>query len=332
MRDTLSRSCKSFIENRDAIKSAFGWESAYLYPVCAAIFTDKGKTVNIEYMKQCRDILKEQTGIFSNFRGTGKLVMISMLAADGNPEGKLKQALQVYDALKEHFFSSQYLPVASMVIANLAEPGRYGEIAVRTRHIYNLMKEEHPFLTSSEDSVFAALLALSNLTDEQVVEETESCYELLKAEFFSGNAVQSLSHVLALGEGTPQEKCRRTMELYRGLREKGYKYGTGYELATLGVLALLPAELSQVMQDIMEADDFLAGQRGYGIFGVGRKQRLMHAGMLVSGDYIDTDTNQTMNSAAIGGTISLIVAQQAAMCAAIAASSAAAASSSSGGN
>lgn len=85
------------------------------------------------------------------------------------------------------------------------------------------------------------------------------------------------------------------------------------------------------MADIMEADDFLAGQKGYGFFGIGKKQRLMHAGMIVTSDYLDQ--SGAMQAAAIGGTISLIAAQQAAMCAAIVVSSAAAASSaSSGGN
>ena len=82
--------------------------------------------------------------------------------------------------------------------------------------------------------------------------------------------------------------------------------------------------------DMLEVDDFLAGQRGYGAFGIGKKQRAMHAGMLVTSDYLAQSDNVSMKSAAIGGTISLIAAQQAAMCAAIAASSAAAASAGSG--
>lgn len=331
MRESLSALCEGFIENRDRMKAVFSWESTYIYPVCAAIFTDRGRTADEQKLKECRDILKDRTGIFSNFRGNAKLAMISMLAVDEEPEKKMEKSLQVYELLKEHFFSSQYLPVASMVIADMAEESRYDEIAARTRHIYNLMKQEHPFLTSGEDSVFAALLALSALTDEQVVEETERCYAVLKPEFFSGNAVQSLSHVLALGDGAAEEKCSRVMKLFDGLKEKGYRYGTSYELATLGVLALLPADLDAVTSDIMEVDDFLSGQRGYGILGPGRKQRLMHAGMLVSGEYIGRDGNASMHPAAIGGTISLIAAQQAAMCAAVAASSAAAANSSSNG-
>lgn len=327
MRENLAIICDNFIKNRDSIKEVFGWESSYMYPVCAAIFTDKRQIVDVERLRRCKDILKEKTGIFSNFRGNAKLAVISMLAASGNPEGKLDKALRVFSMMKEHFFTSEYLPVASMTIVDMARESQYEEIAARTRHIYDLMKREHPFLTSSEDCVFASLLALSGFSDEYVVQETEKCYEILKGEFFSSNAVQSLTHVLALGEGAAEEKCRRVMELYQNLKARGYKYGTSYELATLGVLALLPEDMDLVIEDIMAADDFLAGQKGYGLFGLGRKQRLMHAGMLAASAFIGESNNAAMSSAAINGTVSLIAAQQAAMCAAIAASSAAAANS-----
>lgn len=329
MRDSLLTLCNNFIYNRDAIKSSFHWESEYIYPVCAAVYVDKRRMVDVNYMSYCRDMLKANTGIFSNFRGNAKLALTAMLAVEGDPQVKMQQALQVYNLLKGYFFASEYLPLASMIIVNMVEPMQYQNIVARTRHIYELMKAEHPFLTGGEDSVMAALLAMSSLTDEQVVQEMSACYQNLKGSFFSGNAVQSLSHVLSLGEGSPQEKCGRTLELFQALKNRGCKYGTSYELATLGVLALLPVDLGQLVQDIMEVDAFLSGQRGYGFFGVGRKQRLMHAAMLVSSDYIDQGASPAMNSAAITGTISLIAAQQAAVCAAIAASSAAAASSAS---
>lgn len=325
MRDSLRILCNDFIQNRDTIKRTLGWESSYLYPVCAAMFTDKRKQATEAALRQSRDILKMQTGIFSNFRSTSKLAMITMMAIDGDPEKKLKNALQVYGLLKEHFWTSDFLPMASMVITDMTEPEQYKEVAAKTRRIYNLLKNEHPFLTSSEDSIFATLLTLSDMTDAQIVNETERCYQLLKPEFFSGNAVQSLSHVLALCEGTPENKCHRTMQLYNGLKARGCRYGTGYELATLGVLAMLPVELDQIIQDIIDVDRFLCGQSGYGIFGVGKNQRMMHAGMLVTSDYMDQNKNHAMSSAAISSTISLIVAQQTATCAAIAASSAAAA-------
>lgn len=228
--------------------------------------------------------------------------------------------------LKEEFFGSAYLPLTAMVIAQMAEPFDYERIVKRTRALYKEMKSEHPLLTSSEDSSFAALLSLSERDDSTLLSEAQRCYELLKPQFFSGNAVQSLSHVLALGDGRAEEKCSRTLLLYDRLKERGYKYGTDYELPTLGVLALSESDLMEIVTEMTDTDDFLAKQKGLGNWSIGRKQRLMYTGMLVQGEYVKTGSLET---AAINGTISMIVAQQAAMCAAIAASTAAAASNSS---
>ncbi len=324
MRASLIELGENFIRNRDIIKQGFAWENGYIYPICSAIFTDKRKTADAERMKECRDILKSKNSVFSDFRGISMMAMMAMMAVSDDPAAKLDRTMRVYAALKSHFWSSQFLPVASMIIADAVEEEKYAEVADRTRKIYDLMKSEHPFLTSSEDSVFAAMLALSDLSDQQIVRETENCYKILKEEFFSANAVQSLSHVLALSEGSAESKCRATISLFNDLKENKHKYGSDYTLATLGVAAMLPADRKYVMNEIIEVDDFLSKQKGYGFFGLDSKQRIMHAAMIVVSDYIGQ--NDLMNGAVIGSTVSLVAAQQAAMCAAIAASNAANAS------
>ena len=56
----------------------------------------------------------------------------------------------------------------------------------------------HGRMTSGEDSTFCALIALLDKTDEVLLGDAEECYKILKSNFFSSNAVQSLSHVLAM--------------------------------------------------------------------------------------------------------------------------------------
>lgn len=276
-------------------------------------------------MEICNTILKEQTGIFSNFRSMSRLPIVTMMALTENPKEKLEKSLKVYELLKGEFWGSNYLPMASMIIEELTEEAHYEEVVRRTRYIYNLMKEEHPFLTSAEDSPMAALLALSNLEPQEAVVEMERCYQELKGEFFSGNAVQSLSHVLAMGQKSAEVKCRRVMELFQALKEHGKKYGTSYELATLGVLALVDVSVDVLAREIAEVDDYLSTQKGFGVFGVGSKHRLMYAGMLVMGEYVE-QTCGTMEVSAVSGVISIIIAEEAAMCAAVAATTAAASS------
>lgn len=327
MRDSLSRLCGDFIADRDVIQSVFFWDYPTLYPVCAAVFAGSGTRADADRLKRCRQLLKEKTGLFSSFRSTVQPVMICMMATDDDPEQRIARSLQVYDALKEHFWGSSYLPLAAMMAASTVPPAQYAEVAARTRRLYKRMQKEHPFLTSQEDSVYAAMLALSDKPDDLLLDEAERCYQLLKPRFFSGNAVQSLSHVLALSNGRAEDKCEAVLSLFEALKARGHKYGTDYELATLGVLATLPAPQESVVNDMLDVDEFLSRQKGYGLFGISKKQRLMQAGMLVTTDLASQPG--IMQTAAISSTIALVIAQEVAMCAAITASTTAVSHSSS---
>ncbi len=327
MNNQMLKNCTSLIENRDRIKTVFGWDSGLIHLACAGIYVTKEKEVNVSVLLDCKELLKQRVGVFSNFRSTARSPIAAMLAVSENPERTLDNGLLVYQLLKKEFWSSTYLPFTSMVIAQLADSHQYEAIVARTRRIYSRMKAEHPFLTSGEDSANCALLALSEKTDDALIYDIESCYQLLKPNFFSSNAVQSLSHVLALGQGTAEAKCKRTMDLFYGLKDQGYKYGTSFELPTLGVLALTDGPKDKMIQEMIQINNWLSNQRGFGFFSsVTAKQRLMYAGMITQLEYINSDTMQTT---AVNSTISLIVAQEAAACAAIAASAAASASSSS---
>lgn len=316
---TLAR-CKNLIKNKETMKSAFAWEDGLTHLACAGIFINKEQTANEEMLLQCKDILKRNTGIFSNFKSTAKPMIVAMLAANENPQLLMERGLKVYDLLKEEFMSSVYLPIAAMIIAQYADEARYAELAQRTRRIYKQMRADHPFLTSGEDSTFCALMALLDKPDEVLLGDAEECYKTLKSNFFSSNAVQSLSHVLAMCDGEPKIKCQRTMELFQKLKDAGHKYGTSYELPTLGVLAMADGNQDEIAAEMAEIDQWLSEQKGFGFFSsISAKQRLMYAGMIAQQDYIN---DKMMQSAAVNGVISLTVAQQAAMCAAITASAA----------
>lgn len=330
MNGSMSIRCKQFIMNREKIKSAFTWDSALIHLACTGLYASKNKCADEDDLLNCKRLLKKKAGFFSNFNSTARTPIAVLLSLSGNPEKVLDEGLFVYHLLKKEFWGSVYLPFTAMIIAQIADSSQYECIASRTKEIYALMKKKHPFLTSSEDSAFCAIMALSSKTNEQLLEDTETCYTLLKSEFFSSNAVQSLCHVLALCDGSPEEKCQKTLELFGRLKASGHSYGTNYELATLGILALSGEQPDDIVRDMSEIDSWLSKQKGFGIFsGITKKQRLMYAGMLAQQEYIDTEAVQV---ASVSGVVSMVIAQEAAMCATIAASTAAASSASSSSN
>ena len=312
MRDEVRRRCESMIANRDEIQRVFRWGHGILCVTEACMFAMKGKTADGERLLMCRDLIKKKTGVFSGFRGNAQTVIATTLALGPNPEGNLENGLTVYGMLKKKLWDSAYLPMAAMSIARLAPADRYEEIVEKTRAIYDLIKKEHPFLTSAEDVSFCALLALSEKSAEELVKEAESCYRYLTEHtHFPKNSVQSLSHILALCDGTPEEKCEKTIELYDTLLGNGMKYGNMYELPMLGVLAVNNTDYDSLAEELKEVSTWLSKQKGFGFWGsITVKQRLMFGGMLLQ----DSEEEGVLSeSALVQSAVATVVAQEAAM-------------------
>lgn len=316
MEAKLQALCEQFILNRDLIRQNEKWCSTYLPPVCAHLFCAQGKTVDTERLKTCHDLLKERTGIFSNFRSTMETAFVCMLALEEDPEAVLEKTLTAYELLKREFFSSQYLSLAAYMLKDEAD---LAGVVARGRRIYEAMRKEHPFLTSSEDSVFAAMLARSEKSDGELIDDMEACYAPLKDHFGSGNSVQTVSHVLSLTDGLPRAIADRFIELFESLRRAGIKYSKYYELPTLAALSLMPVDIRQVTADMQEVDAWLTQQKGYGFWGLPRSSRLMHAAMIVSTAYA---ADPSVGTAAFTGTLSMIISQQVATMSAIGAAAA----------
>lgn len=294
------------IRNRDTIKNVFKWDTGLMHLCCANIYTMRGQLVDESSLRQTKQLLTERVGAFNNFRSTARNVLIAMLDLSGDAPALLERALQLYDMLKREFFTSSYLPMVAMLLAEHASPARYDELVARTRTIYKRMQREHPMLTSSEDCALCALLAMSDQTDDELIDRMEQCYTMLKDRFtFYGNQLQSLSHVMALSSGDIGDKCDRMLALIDALKAAGHKWSKSYELPVLGILVEDPRPIEELASAIADHDAWLQTQKGFGFFSsVSRMQRLMYAALLTQEQGAAADT------AAINSTISMIIAEQ----------------------
>lgn len=314
MRSSLNEVCNKFIENRDVIKKCFILESAYMIPGCASEFCKKRRVISEEALEESKRLVNKNTGILSNFRGNIKLPLICLLANSSDPAQLLSFGKKVYEGLKEEFWGSEYLALASILLAQNVDESRVSEYAERGKRLYNEMKANHPFLTSSEDSVFAILMSVSDKSDDELIAEMEQIYTRVRGgmTFESENAIQTVSHILAMAPGTADQKSNRFLKIFNTLRDKGFKYGKGYELGVLAAVSILEGDVEEIVQDIADADALLESQKGYGIglVGLDKKTRLMHAAMLVS---CDRSEGLCDSASAITGALAIIAAQEAAL-------------------
>ena len=326
MEQSLKERTELFVRNRDIIKSNFKWDNSTLHPLCACLYTEQNMDVDANQINLAKEIIKRNTKLFSVYRSNVFLVYATLLSLEKNPENKFNKVLNAYESLKNEFWSSEYLPLSAFVMANMVEDSEHDPIVKKAKDIYQRMRKEHPFLTSGEDSGFAVMFALSDLTVDNAINEIERCYQQLKDNFFSKNAVQSLSHTLALGEEITLKKCKRVMDIFNGLKQKGSKFGTGVELSVLGVFAITTDDIYHIVNDIIEVNEYLLNSKGFGAFGTGRSQRMMYSAIIVMQEYSAHPKGNLMNMTSINAITNIIIAQQIAVSATIAASIAASSS------
>lgn len=324
MDNLLREKTDLMINNFNVLRGSFTWESVLVKHFGAILHANNGKDIDVRKLEEIKQYIKENTSFASYFRGTNTFVIASMLSLQGDYRSEFKKLITVYDLMKNYGFkSSIYLPLAAYCITKEVSMEDWDYRLRRMEEFYKNMKKNHFWLTSPDDYVFAAVLANTDLDVSTTYKRIENCYNLLNSlGFYKGNDLQTLSHVLALGEVDDEGKCEKARELFTKL--KGYKcrfYNNG--LAVLGVLVLLNEDVDKIVTDVVETYDRIKSNKGYGIFSIDSSMRTILAATLVSDSYVKT-MDKNILEATIGNSInSIIIAQQQAMIAAACASMAA---------
>lgn len=331
MDEKLKRKVNLMVSNYYELKKGFKWETPLIKHFGAMIHAVRDKRVDLEGLEEIKDYIKAETSWVSYFRGTNQFVLTNLLYFEENYRSFFNNMQEVYEMMKERGFSrSQYAPLAAYTIVKESPKEEWNYKLNRMSDFYSKMKENHRWLTSQDDYVFAAVLAVSDLNVVETAENIERCYKYLNNEgFYKGNDLQTLSHVLAIGEEGVEEKCSKAVSLYNRLKEKGCKLQYS-GLATLGLLALITNDINKITEEVEEVYDYIYEQDGYGPWSLDKSMRTIMSSTLVSDLYVD-DIKKGVFQVALGNSINAIIIaqQQAAIAAAVAASTAASAAANS---
>jgi len=288
MDQQIEKKCLSLAENYRILSASNKMEFQEMVLACAGIYLAAGREPDMDRIQECRRLLKSKAGLFSNFRGSDELLVRCKMALSEDPALYFENLEQEYQRIKT-FFSGEQTVLAAMI---LAEQGGSEAAAEKTKQIYKDMKEAHPWLTSENDLPFAALMAVSGRDAASVYAEAEEIYTLLKGKLKADrDTLQMLSHILAIREGRPAEKCEKLCALSDGLKAAGHSLGRGSRLAILGILADSGLPTEGLVERICETDDFLKQFKPFrGLFGVGKDCRRMFAVQMVHSALSEEDS------------------------------------------
>lgn len=282
MNELIQRKSERLVEVKAILKQAFPWSDGLLSISTGLLFLDEEKIPSVESLKEIEKILKSKTSAFSEFRGNIKLNLICKMILSGEPDKYFDEVSNIYHMLNtSKLFGSEYKVIAAMSIYDHKDDTDVKEIVAKTQEIYAKMKEKHPILTSEEDIPFAAMLAATDMASDTLIEEMEKDYQALKKKFGDSNALQSLTHVMSCSEMNSESRCNKICEIYDQLKIAKHKFGQSYPLASLGLFSMLDTPVSEIVNEIIEVDNYLVKQKGFGDISIGADMRRLYAAQIV---------------------------------------------------
>lgn len=312
------------IELFQQVSMQYKWEQSLTNHFTALTYTLNKKDFDKEKIENVRRHMKKTTGIFSYYRGTSKIILSSLLACQyDNPSQEFDKMLNYDIRMKEAGFkNSMYLPIANYALLATCTEEWVDARINKAIGIYKEMKNNHPWLTSGDDYPLSILLADSDMSINNIIENMEECYKLLNENGFGkNNGLQFLSHILGFRQEENKVKVLRCKEIFDKLKENKMKvYSGGY--AVIGFLAILGEDGYGAVEQVIEIVRTLQSTKKYKW--LTKETHLFTAAALVSDVYIENMKQQKeLIQTTIGISIEALIAAQTA--AAIAAASGAAA-------
>lgn len=320
MKDSIKNKVDLLVANRAKIEKEFKWGYNLMNIAAALVFSAADKEADIEKLKECREILKKNTGAFSAFRDTSEAVIASKMVLADDPEQYLKDVKLVYDKLsKKRMFDSSFLIQGAISIYEAGRMDDTDMIMEKYTELFKKMEKKHPILTSSDDIVFVILLAMTEKSVDRIFDEIEECYTYLKKEIklkVGSDELQGLGEILALSDGDIKVKSDRVVKLYNTIKEHGIKWGNEYnEFAALGTLidtsSVVDVDEDALVDEIVEVSDYLKTIKGFGDWSLDSKQRLLFSAMLVGDSY--SDNSAVLSSSTINSTVAMVIAEEVAI-------------------
>ena len=312
----------SLISHHQALKSSFKWEHDLNLHLVALNYVLNNKTVNPDRLKEAQQFIKENTGLFSSFRGTNLFAICGLLVSENDMAlSRLKTMMaNVELAKKSGFKNSNYLPAALYALDKVYD-GKDTEIFLKKAHdLYKEIKRNHPFLTGGDDYALAIILANNNGNSEAIEKNYRA---LAEAGFSKSNGLQMMSHILTLSDTETEKLTKICITVYEKLKENKLKINSTYYPA-IALISLLPEEHTE---DLIEVAQSLKSQKGYKWLGKG--MNVLIASALIAGESVNQIQNEVLTTTLQVSIQSIISAQIVALIAAVSASTTVAASTAS---
>ncbi|MDE4084749.1 DUF4003 family protein [Planococcus maritimus] len=239
---------KKIEETYGQVSKSLGWAADKQVALAVTMmYVSRGREFDVAAHHEVSRLIKEKEGFTSPLRAHLHHIVTAYLALgeETAEEGLMKLNTNQQALNNCKFWKSSYTYLAGLMMDS-------PEQAQRARELYNAMKTYHPFLTSSEDIPYVALLSNREGEVQERAETMNGYYKELRTQGFSaGNQLQWLSQVMTFDSPMFQpEVAGRVVAIRDFLKAENIKV-RGEHYPVLGFLAIANAD-GQALAAVVE--------------------------------------------------------------------------------
>ncbi len=240
---------------------------------------------SLDKIEECKQLIKEQVGSsYTLGMYAPRMMMVSKASRSDDPLGTVNKIKETYGIFSKIFGESATVATLSALLADY--PGDINVLAAKSKEIMDILKKRHPVLgVSSSDHHIIALMAASDKSADEVINEADRLFDAMKKEFrFAKEDAYTLSYMLSSLSEPFEWKMKAAIALRDDLKASKAGFGGYRTITMLAPLTLMSmrTDRSVLVNQIKEADKFFSEQKIIGgTFGLGDSLRHMLAAACV---------------------------------------------------
>lgn len=308
MNAKLQERCIRQIENEKSFRQMSTMVSEESVKLGSLLYTAVGMTEDDDKTYNCRQILQNKSGFFSNLSGVLQSLLILKMTLAEDPEEYIDNVIAVHDKLtQDTVMSGLFSVLTATIIYEQHGTQDVDEVIAQVLEMFALVKQTNPQLSHDSDMAYIALMLLSGKADTKIEEEKSVIFKALKDEFhMPSDAAHATTLVLITSNKPTDEKIREFKELYEALKSAGHATTIKRPISIYGAFIDLDAPTDDLVSAIVDVDKFLKSQTGYGVFSISSDFRKVVASTLVLQYYtIDLPTEQAPGEFTVSTGISI---------------------------
>ena len=291
MKESVKTMCDHFIEDFDTIKKECGFlKVAHSFSVlCAFLFSANGKRPDPEQIKSSAQLLEHAVGNSLCFSDVMIRPAACCLSMSDDAETLLANSIANYQMIKKNYglVNAKYPSLSGLIMELINRPGVQEEKAARSKDIYDRLKSRYTLEWNGVYSVLTMLLAYSEKSIEEILEEAEKISEALKP--VADKTTRLLTALfLTYFDQPAAEKTEKLCALYQLLADHKPKFPHRTELLILAAITMFGDAPKTAAANILDVFDELGERNGYkGFLAIyDATTRLEHAALIVMAAYL----------------------------------------------